>query len=221
MIEFIILFCIVLFIIVIIYFFNEGSVCIIDQTLFPELQTFKIFSNLVQNDLTNAIKTNNWVNDSIVESNVKPALREGNHAGVINAVSIIKNNYEPLQSRQNTIKVFFLYLFEHTFTDNVIACPNMSTLVQGIPNVVSAYIRCVKPNTVSPENYILTSNSYMCTIPLSTITYGEGITVNGEIYEYIDLFENREYLVTDSSCRYQLWNNTSVYKFVLTIILTK
>lgn len=224
MVEFIILFCLVLFLIILIFFFNKGSSCIQDQTIFPELYLFQKFSSLVQKDLINIIKSDKWIDNSVLNKDVNNIIAKSiNNDRIVvdRSVNFIENNYETLDPRVSTIKTFFFYLSYHIFTDNVIICPSIIALINGVPNVLAAYIKCIKPNTVSSKTFSAIPNTYICTIPLSPIDYKEGITIEDEVYEYKDLLMGNKYFILDGNCKHQLWNFTPIHKFILFIIVSK
>jgi hypothetical protein len=208
-------FCIFFFVLVfLIYYLDDGLKCLIDDSLYPELVLFQKYSDIVDKELIKSIKTDRWVDMAIFDTSIRPFIDPTN---VQTSIDIIRNNYEPLETRAYTAKYFFLIFYGYNLLENTTICPNLLAMINGIPRITTAYIRCVKPGTVTNPELYPYENTYLCYVPLSNIEPKYGIVLNDELYEYANLLNYRRFIIMNSYCKYQLWNYTASNKFILVI----
>lgn len=239
----IIICCIVIMICVIcVYYVKRNSSCLIDDSLYPELSLFEKFSDQINEDLNNAIKTERWTAISIIDKINQDTSINTIDTDPINwpnlkILDTIRNNYRSLyEGNINTIRYFILVFANKLLNENLIPCQNIIALINGVPNVYSAYIRCINPHTVSDlyKNQSNKSNKSnksnqsnqsikQCIIPLSNIIgdseHNEGIMINGYAYNYNDLLQNRKYIIFDTNCSYQFYNFTQFNTYAIVIDL--
>jgi len=217
MFEYICLVCCLCIMLIIVLFFTSGSSCIRDDTKYPELHLFRKFNKIIVKELDNAIKTRRWTNIFTVDTLVKTqfSIDPLNSQQII---QIIENTYEPLTTNLYSLKLFVLIYFNIVIEDNVRVCPNITALLNGVPNVMNAYIQSVTPHTVTDKRSgAIKDNTIRCMIPLTPYDGREGISINDEVYNYSDLLATRDYIVFNTKCFYQLWNLTDVNKYVLVL----
>jgi len=223
MIEFIIL-CILFIIIVVICFgIKSSTVCVKDDSYFPELNIFNKYKDLLNYDLEQSIKSYNWTDlNSILESeekqNLIPKKADLSKIDTESRVTLIRNNFEPLPLHSRTMKHFFLIYGNRIIKENSSLCKNMMSLIGALPGVVAAYIRCIKPNTVAIDTHLFDS-TLVCNIPLSVVEEKEGIEINDVVYKFADLMKGKDFLITDSKCSMKIWNLTAFNKYVLCIVI--
>lgn len=199
MFEYFSLILFIFFIVFLIVLFASRSSCLIDDSLYPELHIFKPNNELMYEDLKYAITANAWVDLS-------------------NMNKLYKDNMEPLYTRVKTIK-YFIFKGNDTIVDtNVQMCPNIITLINAIPGVQFSAILCIKSGTVT-DNISLMPNMQICFIPISESNNEFGLIVNNYIYRYSDLLKNIQFLIIDSNCKIQVYNEATYNKYMIILYL--
>lgn len=214
MIEYISLVLCIILIIIVIFCLTQNS-CLQDETLFPELYLFQKYNNLIVEELDDAIVIDRWTNIYTIDKLVKKQFNDDpNDSKTI--IEIINYTYEPLSTDLKSVKMFILLYFGIVINENVKICPNITALVNGVPNVMNAMIMSVTPHTVSNKIInVIKDSTITCLMPLTPYDSQEGVVINGSFIRYIDLFKERKYIVFNTKCSYQLWNSSGVTKYVL------
>ena len=199
MIEYYILCSSIVLLLIIIIIFATRQQCLIDDSLYPELHIFKPNNDLIYDELKYALKEVAWTDQSNINKNLKESM-------------------EPLFTRKSTVK-YFIFIKDSTIVNNNInTCPNITTLINAVPNVVFAAIMCIKGNYVS-DNISFLKNKHMCFIPISQSNDEFGLIINNYIYKYSDLLKNIQFLIVNSDCVVQVYNQSMNDRYILCLAL--
>lgn len=199
MIEYVILCSTIMLLIIIVIVLVTKQGCLIDDSLYPELHIFKPNDDLMYADLKYALKEVAWIDQSNINKKIEYVT-------------------EPLYTRKSTIKYFIFIKDSIVVNNNIQTCPNITTLINAVPNVEFAAIMCIKGNYVS-NNISLSANKHLCFIPISQSNDEFGLIVNNYIYKYSDLLKNIQFLIINSNCFIQVYNQSPYNKYTICLML--
>lgn len=193
-------------------FVRYRSVCIGDNSLYPELIVFTSTDNqkLITKDLFDAMREPRWVNiKSLYDIVSNPTIKTGRSVS-----RNLRNFYVNLfDTNDRAIKYYMFMVKAVVIKENIGVCLNTVILVNGVANVSSAGFMCILPRTVSnviPPVYSKISRIY---IPIMA-SDDTGIILDQDAITWSNL---KDGYVIVGNCQYRLWNHTNLNKYLLFI----
>jgi len=203
------------FICVMVYYFTRYiSYCSVDNSLFPEMEIFKIKTNiaLLWTDLQSSLLVTGWLDIKSLD-NIDYTNPFFNNDISNNFISF---NLAPFN--ESNVIIYPLVIKKKYFYDNTKFCPSTISAINGIPNVFNAFILCLKDN--SKFSFNIDSNvKYRCIIPYVTTVGDSGIKISDTIFNWKDIMVKYGFLMFDPKCDHYIWNNTIAKKYFLVLDL--
>jgi hypothetical protein len=196
--------------IIIVLIANYGPACIIDHTLFPELEIFNNKENrdLMLQELYESLAVSRWTDqDTLLPLKYSdPTLLDP-----------IRGSYGPFTTG-NPTKFFCLSINNRNIRENINICRTTTSLAHGVPDTTDVFIAYFKPNILVPGiQFNRREGIIRCYIPYPSATGNSGIYINGMHIKWESILVNGGYILVSSMCDQIIWNSTNSDKYILII----